>query len=89
MRDWLNSILAFIGSESLTDGEYSGVNTSLLTLSVYNQAAYDALASVLDTRDAVSTVQDRLVAYFKARGFDVEALNTGRTNIFIGAVLES
>lgn len=88
MRDWLNAILIFIGTSTLTDGEYAGIDTDLLTLNVYNQAAYDALASVLEGRDAVSTMQDRLVAFFKAKGLDVAAADTAKSNIYLGSVLE-
>lgn len=88
MRDWLNAILAFIGTSSLTDGEYAGIDTSLLTLNTYNQAAYDALATVLDSRDAVSTMQDRLVGFFKAKGVDVAEADTAKSNIYLGSVLE-
>lgn len=87
MRDWLNAIFAFIGTSSLTDPEYAGIDTSLLTVNTYNQAAYDALAAVLTGRDAVSTMQDRLVAFFKAKGLDVAALDTAQSNIYLGSVL--
>jgi hypothetical protein len=87
VRDWLNAIYAFIGTSSLTDPEYAGIDTDLLTLNTYNQAAYDALAAVLTGRDAVSTMQDRLVAFFKAKGLDVAALNTASSNIYLGSVL--
>lgn len=87
MRDWLNAILAFISVESLTDGEYSGIDTSALTLNTYNQAAYDALAEVLEAREAISTVQEKLVAFFKAKGLDVEENDTGKSNIYLGDAL--
>lgn len=88
MRDWLNAILIFIGTSTLTDGEYAGIDTSLLTLSTYNQAAYDALAAVLDSREAVSTLQDRLVAFFEAKGVSVSAADTAKSEIYLGSVLE-
>lgn len=88
MRDWLNAILAFIGTSSLTDLEYAAIDTDLLTLNTYNQAAYDAEAAVLTSREAVSTMQDRLIAFFKAKGLDVAAVSTAKSNIYLGSVLE-
>lgn len=87
LREFLNAILITIGAESLTDDEFETVDDSLLP-NVWDQDHYDALAAVLDTRDGVSTSQERLVFQFKAKGVDVDALETGKSNIFIGAVLE-
>lgn len=87
MRDWLNAILAFIGAESLTDGEYNGINFTKVTNGVYDQGAYDELAKILAAREAVSTTQQRLVAFFKAKGTDVEPVQTGKSNIYLGDVL--
>lgn len=85
MRVFLNAILAFIGASSLTDEEYA---TVVSTVQEYSQSTYDDLARVLNLRDAVSTDQDRLVAYFTAKGVSIASLETGKTNIFIGSVLE-
>lgn len=85
MRTFLNNILAIIGSTSLTDGEFA---TVLSTTVEYSQSTYDDLASVLESRESVSTTIDRLNAYYLARGVTIEALETGKTNIFIGAVLD-
>lgn len=87
MRDWLNAILGFIGDTSLTDVEYNSINFLNLEVNVYNQAAYDELAKVLQSREAVSTMQDRLVGFFKAKGIDVAPLETGSTQILVGLVL--
>ena len=88
MRDWLNAILAFIGAESLTDLEYDSINFLDITVQVYNQAAYDQLSLVLKGREVVSTMQDRLVAFFKAKGLnDVVPAETGSSEIFLGDVL--
>lgn len=87
MRAWLNAILSFIGTSSLTDEEYAGLNVIGMTVDVYNQAAYDCLADLLEDREAVSSMQDRLVGFFKAKGLDVVANDTAHTNIYIGDVL--
>jgi len=84
MRDFLDAILAFIVAESMTDEEF---DTIVSTIPIYDQATYDDLAGILETREAVSTVQDRLVAYYKARGVEVTAADTGKSNIYIGDVL--
>ena len=87
MRDWLNAILSFIGATSLTDEEYEGIDTDLLTVQTYDQASYDALANVLEVREAVSTQQDRLVSFYAAKGVNVTANDTGKSNIYLGDVL--
>lgn len=87
LREWLNAVLSFIGATSLTDEEYDGINFLGLTALDYNQAAYDQLAAVLSAREAISTMQDRLVAVFKAKGTDVIAVETGFSNIYLGDVL--
>jgi hypothetical protein len=88
MRDWLNSIFVFIGTTSLTDEEYDSINFLNLTSGTYNQAAYDELSKVLSAREAVSSLQERLVALFKVKGVDVTPAETGKSNILIGMVLE-
>lgn len=88
MRDFLNSILSFIGASSLTDGEFDDVE---LETYGYNQATYEALSLVLDSRENVSTQQSRLVLFFNARGIEVSATAqaaNAKTNILIGDVLE-
>ena len=87
MRDWLNAILAFIGSTSLTDDEYDSINFVDVTNGVYDQASYDALAGVLETREAVSTMQERLVGVFTAKGADIEEIEQASSNIYIGDAL--
>ncbi len=84
MRDFLNAILVFIGATSLTDLEFDGLS---IDSAAYNEATYTALAQVLEARESVSDLQDKLVAYFAAKGVSVTALNTGKSNIFLGAVL--
>jgi len=84
VREFLNNILAFIGAESLTDLEFAALP---IDSAAYNQSTYDALSGVLVSRESVSTMQDRLVGYFKGKGLDVAVAQTGRSNIFLGAVL--
>ena len=84
MRNFFDAILAFIIAESLTDNEFA---TTVATTPTYDQASYDDLARVLTSRSAVSTVQARLVACYKAQGVDVTAASTANSNIFLGAVL--
>lgn len=85
MRNFLNAILTFIVAESLTDEEFETVTAPL---PLYDQATYDDLSRILAAREALSTVQDRLVAYYKARGVDVTPADTGKSNIYLGDVLE-
>lgn len=87
MRAWLNAILAFIGTTSLTDEEYDGINFVDLTVNVYNQAAYEQLSAVLEAREVVSDMQDRLIAVFKAKGTTVDAADVAKSNIYLGDVL--
>ena len=85
MRDFLDAILQFIGTSSLTDMEFDSLTISTAD---YDVATYEALASVLLTREAVSSIKIRLVAFFNAKGVGVVPVVSGRSNIFAGAVLE-
>lgn len=87
MRDWLNAILGFIGTTSLTDEEYAGMNLLNVETQVYSQAAYDALSAVLAGRENVSTMQQRLVGVFKAKGTDVNPASLAKTEILLGIPL--
>ena len=86
MRDFLDEILAFIGSESLTDEEFD-----LLTLSeaAYNKATFDELKLILEMRENVTDQVARLRAFFIAKG---ESLSddgpTPMSNIYIGSKLQ-
>lgn len=84
MRDFLDSILAFISAPSLTDVEF---DTITLTTQVYSNAVYDELSAVLVSRDAVSSTHSKLIAFFKAKGTDVTGTDLGLSNIFIGGPL--
>lgn len=84
MRDFLNGILTFIVATSLTDEEYATVTA---TLPIYDQDSYDNLSAILASRDGVSTYQDRLLAYYQARGAQITAAKTGKSNILVGGAL--
>lgn len=92
MRDFLDAILAFINSASLTDEEFDfeeiqDLDTPpSLTLEMYN-----ALKLVLNTREEVSEQVDKLKNYFLAGGVS-EVDSTGQdhpaaSEIFLGAEL--
>lgn len=87
MRDWLNAVLIFIGTTSMTDAEYAAINVVGMTSQVYNQAAYDQLSALLLSREAVSTMQSRLTGVFQAKGAEITAVVTAKTNIYLGDVL--
>lgn len=84
LRDFLNGILSFIGATSLTDLEFSALT---IDSSGYNAPTYTALSDVLKAREAVSTIQDKLYFYFRARGVEIAQASTGKSNIFLGAAL--
>ena len=85
MRDFLNSILTFIGTATLSDMEYDSIELESAT---YDQQSYLALSQVLQSREAVSTIQSRLVAFYKARGVDVDPHSVASSNILLGMVLD-
>lgn len=85
MRAWLNAILTFIGSTSLTDDEYDSINFLELEVNTYNQAAYDQLSKVLEARENVSTMQERLAGFFRAKGLtDLTVADTAKSQILVG-----
>lgn len=85
MRDFLDAILAFIGSSSLTDDEFDALTISSYG---YDQETYEALAAVLEGRSASSTLTDRLKYFFLSKGVEVaEAETEARSNIYIGDAL--
>lgn len=85
MRDFFDAILAFIVAESMTDDEFATVESEL---PIYDQGTYDDLSRILEGREAVSTMQERLLAYYTAKGVSINAASTGKSDIFLGAVLE-
>lgn len=87
LRAFLNAILAFIGSESLTDEEYALVNT---LAQEYTKATYDGLRVVIVSRESVSTQAPKLKRYFEAKGVDLSSTpaRIPSTQILVGGVLE-
>lgn len=86
MRVFLNNILSFIGSESLTDSEFNSIGVSV---EAYNRENYEALKSVLQTREGVSGQLKKLYNYFQAKGVDLTAtpVKIPASNILIGGAL--
>ncbi len=85
MRDFLDSILSFIGSESLTDGEFDGVEA---TIEDYTQEIFNELKAILEARENVSDQLAKLTHYFQAKGIEVmDTEKTPTSQIFIGAEL--
>jgi hypothetical protein len=87
MREFLNNILNFIGSESLTDEEFDSIETEIPN---YSKVTYLALKDVIDARESVSGQGKRLKLYFIARGVDVSdagAVPPAKSNILIGVAL--
>lgn len=86
MRDFLDAILAFIESESLTDEEFG---TITLDEPEYTKEVYEALKAVLLSRESVSGQGKRLKLYFIAKGVDLNDSDTrpAASQIFIGSEL--
>lgn len=85
LRDFLDNILAFIDSESLTDDEFDAVEN--VALEDYSLVTYNALKGLLEDRESVSTQVEKLTYFFKAKGLDVDDSATALSNIFIGGAL--
>lgn len=88
MRAFLNEILAFIGSESLTDEEFEALSEDLTE--EYTKANYDALKAVLQAREGVSGQLKKLKAFFIAKGVDLTgvASRTESSQIVVGVALD-
>jgi hypothetical protein len=87
MRDFLDTILEFIGSESLTDEEFETVT---LEDEEYTKEVYLALRTILEARETVSGEVKRLKLYFIARNVDISdapSVPTPNSNILIGKAL--
>lgn len=88
MREWLNAILGFITAPALTDEEYASMNLLNVTNGTYDQAAYDQLSKVLSSRETVSTMQDRLSGFFRAKGLTtLTPADTAKSQILVGIPL--
>ncbi len=88
LRAFLNAILAFIGSESLTDEEYDALPSGLAQ--EYTKTTYEALRGVIVTRESVSTQAPKLKRYFEAKGVDLASTpaRVPSSQIFVGGVLQ-
>ncbi len=87
-REFLDAILDFIGSESLTDPENDGI--SLSGSPDYTKESYEALKLVLESREGVSGQGKRLKLYFIAKGVDLSSsppVHLPASNILIGGEL--
>ncbi len=88
MRDFLNFILGFIGSTSLTDDEFSD-----LTITSYGNDVdtFEALKMLLIERNEGDPLVDQLKYYFLAKGVgaveDEDIEPVAQSNIFIGSAL--
>jgi hypothetical protein len=85
MRDDLNAILSFIGSESLTDDEFDSIDLDGMGDRV---AVYQVLLLILESREAVSDTTTRLQNYFLAEGTSISGPPESDSNIFVGSSLE-
>lgn len=85
MRDFIDAILAFIGAASLSDSEFATITQTTQELSV---DLYTEILAVVDARESVSNTRDRLRYYFLAGGIEVEESSAGKSNIYVGSVLQ-
>jgi hypothetical protein len=86
MRSFLNSVLAFINRESLTDLEFNALPAGLQQ--VYDTASYNALKSVLIARGNADNSVKKLQGYYQAKGVTVSGNGTvASSNIFVGSAL--
>lgn len=88
MRVFLDGVLEFIGSESLTDDEFATLPDTLVAS--YNEYTYAALRSVLQARESLSYQLKKLKALYIARGVNVcdTPAQEPKSNILIGAALQ-
>lgn len=85
MRAFVDSILSFINSWSLSDEEYQSLE---IDEQAYTVETYTAIKTILEGRESVSTYVSRLTAYFTAKGIDVgDGTITAKSEILIGDCL--
>lgn len=83
LRDFLDSVLAFIGCASLTDDEFNALPEGLDA--DYTLATYNALKTVLQEREGVSGKLTRLQGLFVAKGVSLSGLaRDPASQIFVG-----
>ncbi len=88
MRTFIDGILDFIGSTSLTDDEWTSLSD--LTEQVYNLENYTRILATIDARETVSGTRERFTDYFKAAGVAISETpesEQGKSNIFVGEAL--
>lgn len=84
MRVFLDYILSFIGSESLTDSEFDAIPSGLTQN--YDTQTYGALKIVLQEREGVSGQLKRLNAFYVSKGYDPSvSIQDPTSQIFVGA----
>lgn len=84
LRDDLDTILSFIGAASLTDDEYD-VADGMIDTPSNSEEVYTALLAVLDSRELVSTMAERLRYYYLAKGIVFGEINHAKSNVFVGS----
>lgn len=88
LRDDLDEILSFIGADTLTDDEFDNAE-GMIDDPENDSEVYEALLSVLDSRELVSDYSDKLRSYYAAQGvkFGAAATEHAKSNVFIGGGL--
>jgi hypothetical protein len=94
-RSELNEILAFIGSESLTDEEWESLD-GIIDEDSTDQQVYEALLTILLDREGVSEATKRLEYYYLAKDvqlsppapYEPSEMIEDDSNIFVGADME-
>jgi len=84
LRAFVDAILSFIGSTSLTDEEFGWIT---ITSQTYTSALYLEIMGVLDARESVSSTRDRLTSYFEAKGVTVTEPSAAQSKIYLGSDL--
>lgn len=86
VRDFLDGVLTFIGSESLTDEENDALPEGLTE--DYTVEVYNALKETLQNREGVSGQLKRLQSLFISKGVDLSgAARDATSQIFVGSPL--
>ena len=87
LRTFLNDVLSFIGSESLTDEEFDDLPEGLTE--TYDIDSYNALKTVIQAREGVSGQLNKLASYYTAKGVDLSGspTRTPSSQIVVGVAL--
>ena len=87
MRDFLDSILAFINSESLADLEFEAIEPGLSPF--YSMDVYLQLKTILEVREDISMQLDKLKSFFILKGLALDSVpsSSPTSNLFIGSRL--